>query len=209
MAHKATVSDSGGTAIVTETVKAEAAWDELYKNRKDFGFNQGASPRSKNLFTSNVEEFKSALARLKPEGDEACFVGLDFALDMPWRADPECHRVVVFFSDEPLETGLLIDESKSKADDLVKKIQELGVLLIMFAPESDGYEMLSEADKSQYTTNESTDDGLEKVDFSDVMEQLAKSISTQTKETKRSANKPDPLFDQFDWGTVAAEMKGR
>jgi hypothetical protein len=205
VAHRAIPSKGGGVVVQASTVYEEDAWRALYEEKHNFGFNQGGSGRSDKLFTTSIVDFKASLNALEANWDECTFIGLDFALDMPWRADPGCHRVVVFLSDEQLETGLLVDKQVMQAGALVEKIQELGILIFIVAPESDGYEIIAEADKSEYEMLESEHDGLIDVNFEPLMEQLAKSISKSSIQKHQKQNKPKPLFGQFTWGDGVAD----
>ena len=81
------------------------------------------------FFTSDIAVFQSALSELGPSGDEASFVALDFALDLPWRSHSGSHRVVVLLTDEPMETGTYLKQSLALSDSLIEKIHALKVML--------------------------------------------------------------------------------
>jgi hypothetical protein len=129
------------------------------------------------FFTTDPEELRKGLDRVDVAGDEATIVALDFALDFPWRPRSSCHRVVIALSDEPLETGASVATQQAKISDVIDKIQALGVMLFLVAPESPAFALLAEADKSEYQVIDTTGDGLSTVDFGKVLSFIGMTIS--------------------------------
>lgn len=153
-----------------------------------------------NLFTHSVEEFRTALDKVEPKGNEASLVALDICLDFPWRDAAECHRVVIFLSDQPLEDGALLEAQTEMLDALIDKIQALKVMLFVIAPESDAYDMLAEADKCEYQ-EVGEGNGLSGVNFHKVLEGIGKSVSVSipAKQGMPEAPVERGLFKQADW----------
>ena len=110
-------------------------------------------------------------------------------------------------TDEQLETGLLIKEQLEKIPDLITKIHSLGILLFMIGPGSAGYEELSAANRSTYDVVPKGN-GLARVDFKRVLNQIGKSVSASRAQVIRgSVNKA--LFGQNTWvSSSRTEMRG-
>ena len=154
------------------------------------------------LFTTSVADFTSALSEVKPLGNEASLVALDCCLDFPWRDATNCHRVVIFMTDQALEEGALVELQTEKLDTLIEKIQELKVMLFIIAPESEGYEMISEADKCEYQ-EVTGGGGLAGINYSEVLAGIGKSVSVSiaTLQGLPSAEVERGLFGQSKWAT--------
>lgn len=174
--------------------------EAIYKNR-------GAG-----LFTKDLAEFERSLGDVEVQGDEMSLFGLDFALDFPWRPADTCRRVVVFLTDEPLETGVNVDLQKSQLRNIIAKVHQNRVMLFLVAPNSDGYEVLASADKCIYEAVDESNSGLRNVKFGPLLQSIGKSI------TSAGALNQDPLgaapaapkglFGQEAFGTSDAPIRG-
>ena len=172
--------------------------EALYRQTGDDGF-----------FTRDVEEFKKGLAKLSAGGDEASFVALDVALDFPWRRASECHRVIIVLTDEALETGVVVSEQVKLIPDLIAKIHALKVLLFLVGPESDAYNQISAADKSEYKAVTDAHVGLVGVDFGKVLDAIAKSVSVNTLQTAHTVSSAKRgLFGQAGWVGSSGGLSG-
>lgn len=160
------------------------------------------------FFTSNADEFREGLKQIDVRGDEAALIGLDFALDFPWRDAAQCHRIVIMLTDEPLEQGIAVELQKGKLSELIEKIQRLKVMLFLVAPESEGFNTLCEADRSEYQIVSGLGDGLASVDFRKVFGYIGKSVSKSTIQQSAPVPVTRGLFGQSGWGTSAAEFRG-
>ena len=149
-------------------------------------------------FTEDVSTFQTALAKVETGENEAPLVALDCALDFPWRDAAACRRIVILMTDEPVEGGNYLTESKNKVDALVQKIHTLKVLLYMVTPESEVFERLSAADKSEWDVVEGGD-GLAAVDFSELLNRIAKSISKSQASQINLRAPSKALFGQDKW----------
>ena len=172
--------------------------NEIYKNN---------SLQGGKLFTRDLNEFKDALSRLEPEGDEASIIALDAAADFPFRDSATCHRVIVFLTDEPVDAGEFAVESNNKILDLATKLQNKKIALYMTTPDCSTYDQLSQTDKCEWTVDESR--GLSGVDFTKLMQSIGKSVSmSQTQSIIAEHNNPKPLFGQTTWIPRHGELKG-
>ncbi len=148
-------------------------------------------------FTTDLNEFRAAISDLVAKGDETNFVALDFCLDLPWRTAPDCHRIVVVLTDEPLETGLYIEEQRAKIPELTEKIHRLGVKLFLIGPESAAYDELAMANGSEYEVV-SGGAGLASADFGRLLRQIGKSVSASRAQAVRTGVQR-ALFGQDRW----------
>ena len=157
------------------------------------------------FFTTDLDEFKRGLDKVKVQSDEGPLIALDSSLDFPWRKAAECHRVVIFMTDEPFETSVAPEVERPFLEEIQQKTQDLRVLLFIVAPESPLYEELAEVDKSEYEAVDGQSAGLANVDFRTLLSGIGKSVSvsppnqqgaTTEKRVKRG------LFGQAGWGTI-------
>ena len=161
--------------------------DAIYK-----GGNNGS------FFTKDLSLFKSRLQQIVVKGEEEQLLALDIAMDFPWRPSDGCHRVVVLLTDEPVETGIFVDEQKKRIDALIQKVMDKRIKLFIVAPESDGFYRLASADRCEYDDNGSEQGGLSNVDFSKMLTAIGKSVSVSQFYDGASST-PKPLFDQMEW----------
>ena len=169
------------------------------------------TPKSEYFFTRDLAEFQRGLEQIEVGGDEATLLALDVALDYPWRPRHECHRVLVCLTDEPFETNAARDMQLPRLPELLDKIQKLGVMLFLIAPESDVYSRIGDVDKSEYETVDEVGNGLQSVAFDKVLAYMGKSVSMagqvsgQTKEPRvRRA-----LFGQDQFASTCETIRGR
>ncbi len=199
IAHSTADADGGGVLIRTCSMHEDDPCEALY--------GQGAP--SGQFFTSDVEALRRRLAEIECMGDEASLIGLDFCLDFPWRPADQCHRVVVFMSDEPLETGAAVRHQKEVLPALIDKIQQLRVMLFIVAPDSPGYHELATANRSEYEVVEVGGDGLSGVDFKEVLSYIGKSVSVSM--LQQGAAPPTVqrgLFGQARWVGGSGTFRG-
>lgn len=166
-------------------------------------YDSQANSPAPNFFTRDADLFRRGLDDLEAKGDEANLVALDVCLDMPWRAANECHRVVVLLTDEPVETGLHITESRAAVPDLIEKIRELGVLLYMVGPASKCFDELSAAPRAEFEEIDGGREGLADLDLSDVLSHIGKSVSASVLQRPRSSVARRGLFGQASWGSTS------
>jgi len=140
------------------------AWDNVFFKRLNF--------------TNNTSVFKRVLQKLETGSNEANLQALDWSLDFPWRND--AHKFVIFFTDESVDGGWQPALSRSKLDELMNKIQDLGVsvhIISFSGPDFQDYRKISTIDKCHYIEiNEYND--FNGVGFDKLMEKLGKSVSS-------------------------------
>lgn len=188
-----------GTAFRHRTLYHDECFQALYS----------AAQSQDRFFTTDASEFKDGLARISVQGDEAPLVGLDFALDFPWRGAAQCHRIIIMLTDEPLEQGVAVEWQKSKLSEIIDKIHALRVMLFLVAPESDGFSTLCEADRSEYQVVPVLGDGLHSVDFRNVLNYIGKSVSKSNAGPPPASAVAKGLFGQASWGTTQVEFRGK
>ncbi len=189
VAHAATVSGPRGESfsfsVTTVQTRNTKTLDAVYR-----------SDGSK-LFTIDIEAFRRTLGTVVVRGDETPLVALDVALDFPWRSEAECHRVVVFLTDEPLETSLTPQRFTPRVPELIRKLMEQRVLLFLTTPDSAGYEELATADRCEWEVT-GQGNGLANVDFKKLLQAIGKSISLSAAR-QAPQSKAAALFGQDRW----------
>jgi len=170
---------------------------------------QGQQGQRGSFFTTDIAEFKRGLDKVEVQGDEGPLVALDSCLDFPWRKAGECHRVVIFMTDEPFETSSAPETERQFLEELLQKTQDLKVLLFIVAPDSPAYEELAEVDKSEYEAVDGQSTGLANVDFRKLLSGIGKSVSVSTANQQGSTAEKRVkrgLFGQADWGTMEGSV---
>ena len=150
------------------------------------------------FFTNDISAFQAALSEVRTGDNECPYLALDCALDLPWRQVAGCHRVVVLFTDEPVEGGNRQEESIRLRSSLIDKLHKLKVLLYLITPASDGFEVLSAVDKSEWIVVEGGD-GLKNVQFGQLLGDIGKSISASQTSGDAPATTRRALFGQDRW----------
>jgi hypothetical protein len=156
----------------------------------------GGNPR---LFTNDVAAFQRALSEVRTGDNESPIVAVDTALDFPWRDRGGVHRVVIVLTDEPVEGGNRVAESKRLIPDLIQKLHALKVQLFVVSPDSEGFEHLASANGADWNVV-AGGDGLRSVDFGKLLGGIAKSITKS--QTPLGAPPPTvrrALFGQNRW----------
>lgn len=166
-----------------------------------------ASLQSSPLFTSDIDSFCEALSRLECGGDECTVPMLDIAADFPFRDAATCHRVIVLLTDEPVDDGVYVSQSKAKLMELAQKLQSKKIALYMTTPDCPVFDTLSQVDKCEWNVDSSR--GLEGIDFTKLMQSIGKSVSmSQTNAAEHGGNAPKPLYNESAWKSVAVGESG-
>lgn len=174
---------------------------ESVHNRSLLAALYGLPSQATRFFSHDVEEVRRRLAEIRTEGDEASLVALDCVLDFPWRQAAACHRVVILMTDEAFETGAWQAPQVARLGDLVRKIQDLKVMLYLVTPESEVFSRLSEVDKCEHIVVDASGDGLKSVDFAEVLGFVGKSVSMSTLQAPPPAAATRALYGQATWRT--------
>ncbi|MBQ3343450.1 MAG: VWA domain-containing protein [Kiritimatiellae bacterium] len=195
LAYNTAYNCDGKAGMVFDTVKKRnmEVLDGLYRSSGDA--NGGSAS---GFFTSDVNEFRSALQRVECDGDETSAPAIDMAADFPFRDASTCHRVVILLTDERMEDGTCVQESNSKLAALATKLQDRGIMLYMVTPRSDMYDTLSPIDKCEWMVVGDDSNGLSNVDFGKLMQTIGKSVSV-SQTGKGAAVDPRPLFNEANW----------
>ena len=141
--------------------------------------------RSKNGAV-DTDSFMRRLDGVRCKGDEDTVFALDCAADFPYGPLVSTRRVMVLFTDEKIEDGVLkqesVGENLSQVEKVMAKIVERHISLYVFAPASPVTDMMSEFSRV-YLTNvpefrpEATDTWSD-IDFARVLEMMGKSVSS-------------------------------
>ena len=189
---------NGSDSMRLETLNksGKSVLDSLYGGGGSL-FQGGSGGNPSDFFTSDVSKFRDGLERVNCRGDEATILALDIAADFPFRDAKTCHRAVVLFTDEAVDDGTFVEESKSKLMDLAKKYQDKKIMLFMVTPDCPTFDTLSQIDKCEWTVDESS--GLGDINFGKLMESIGKSVSISQTSSSSSKNAPTPLFNESNW----------
>lgn len=177
---------NGRLTLQTVNCKGKDVLDEVYK-----GGLQGS-----NLFTKDLDKFIAEVDSLNTICDEANILALDIATDFPFRDASNCHRAIILMTDENVDGGDFVGLSRSKINELAKKLQEKRIALYLITPDCDVYDFLSQCDKAEWTVTEDFD----KLDFTKLLQSIGKSISvSQTAAVSKRDDRPKPLFNESSW----------
>jgi len=157
-----------------------------------------------NPFVRDVGALKAQLAQLKAQGGgdepESLLDALYKVATMPavpkgsqsedpqkWRYRSDAARVVIVFTDAPFKESLSIPEAKGGSlQDVANVVMANRIILSLFAPNFEGYDRLSQIDKSEWEVVEfdglNPQEALQKftsdpVNFKTTLKQLAASVS--------------------------------
>ena len=126
-------------------------------------------------FTNQIQVFQAGLSKIVSKGDEHTLPALDFALDMDWR--PDARRIVIAFTDEPATQSFEGESHIDQLPALLRKVYELGVILVFFGPRTKEYQSLQQIPKSIVQFIRRKQD-LHRGDFSEIMRTLGGTLST-------------------------------
>ena len=157
-----------------------------------------------NVFVRDVAALKSQLAALEANGGgdepESLLDTLYKVASMPaipkglqseepdkWRYRSDAARVVIVFTDAPFKETMSIPEAKGGSlQDVANVVMANRIILSLFAPNFEGYDRLSQIDKSEWEVVEfeglNPQEALQKftsdpVNFRNTLKQLAASVS--------------------------------
>lgn len=198
VAHSASETQEGA-AVFQRSLYNPMLIEALYSDRS----------QAARFFTTDVEEFRRGLQDVPVKGNEASLIALDSALDFPWRDARQCHRVVIFMTDEKFETGVCVTEQRAQLPALQKKIQQLRVMLYIVAPDSPGFTELAAVDRSEYEVVGGQGRGLADVDFRQVLNYIGKSVSVSTLQATATESATRGLFGQASWTQGKFELTGQ
>ncbi|MBQ6010305.1 MAG: VWA domain-containing protein [Kiritimatiellae bacterium] len=149
-------------------------------------------PRGELFFTSSkngavdTDSFMRRLDGVRCKGDEDTVFALDCAADFPYGPLESTRRVMVLFTDEKIEDGVLKQESVgegfSQIEKVMEKIVDRHISLYVFAPASPVTDMMSEFSrvflKNVPEFRPEATDTWANIDFARVLEMMGKQVSS-------------------------------
>lgn len=125
-------------------------------------------------FTKDTTKFSSALNSIETGADEFTAGAIDYCISgFKWR--DVSNRFLLLFTDEVLEGGDRVEESKSKFPELLKKIVNNHIYLNFYGPRCPYYSQFSQLSKANAVFLEN--DNFNGLDFKKIMEGLGKTVS--------------------------------
>lgn len=173
----------------------------------------GAAPARDDLFFTrskdgavDVETFMRRLDGIRCKGDEDTVFALDCAADFPFGPLESTRRVVVLFTDEKVEDGVLglesVGENFARLEKVMGKIVDRHVGLYAFAPASPATDLMSEFSRVYMTAvpefrPEATGTWAN-VDFGRILEMMGRTVSSSLS-GGREQDWSRALFGQNAW----------
>jgi hypothetical protein len=144
-------------------------------------------------FCTDVDDFVKALGRVRShDSDEFTLPALDFAADFRWRE--KVHKIIFLFSDEPIRQGHRADFQESRMPELMKKLTELQIKLIIRGVECPVFRRLSaNVPRAEYAVAGGHFEMIGE-DFSNLMFAMGKSVSMNSTGSQfghRNSTSPD------------------
>lgn len=173
----------------------------------------GTIPSPEGLFFTNslneiveTETFMRRLEGVRCKGDEDTVFALDCAADFPFDSLESTRRVMVVFTDEKIEEGVLkedsIGENFSLVEQVMKKIVDRHISLYLFAPESPVTEVISDFPRV-FTTSvpafrPGATDVWQGIDFVKILERIGTRVSCSLSGGNEQ-NFSRAIFGQNSW----------
>lgn len=134
----------------------------------------------------DTDMFVRRLDGVRCKGDEDTVFALDCAADFPYGPLESTRRVMVLFTDEKIEDGVLkqesIGEGFSKVEKVMKKIVDRHIVLYVFAPASPVTDMMSEFSRVYFKNvpefRPEVTDIWANINFAHVLEMMGKQVSS-------------------------------
>lgn len=162
----------------------------------------------------DIETFCNRLDSVTCCADENTPLALDCAGDFPF--DPICNtrRIIVLFTDEKLEDGVLkneaLGENCSILDKVMNKItNQRHITLYYFGPQCEGAEVISEYPRvivknvKDYAERREGEDVWAEIDFEAVLEGMAKNISKSVLQVVDEGDYDRAVYGQDKWDLEA------
>lgn len=128
-------------------------------------------------FTENIEDFRTAIGRMKAEwGNEFTLPALDFAMDYDFRQ--QTHKVIILFSDEPVRGGAQVKFQLSKLDELIEKATMIHVKFFIFAPDCPSLKQIANLVPGSSFTDIRRHEEFFTSNFSEVLKKIGKTVSS-------------------------------
>lgn len=188
-------------------------------------FYHGSDEEKEEFFTKSgdgvieLEKFCNSLNDIHCSADENTPLALDCAADFPFEPMGVTRRVIILFTDERLETGVLkqsaLGEDPEDPQNLVflekimDKIQQRHITLYFFGPECNSTELISEYSRVFVTSVKAAEERLDGesswdgIDFEKVLEGMGKKISASVVQTLEEPAYVPATFGQDEWSSTA------
>jgi hypothetical protein len=152
-------------------------------------------------FTTDVNKFKSELAKVETNANEYTPAAIDYCLTkFDWR--PSTSKFLVVFTDEVAEGGFEPDYFSEKFDELLTKIQSKHIYLHFYGPRCKFYGRFYQ--QSRCFPEYLGDKDFQKIDFSSLLTKLGKTVSNSVSSPQQTINQTssssDMIFDLNEAG---------
>ena len=183
----------GGTEVFDELYRAGAGTISRLFQRQH-------SISRDSFFTQDPDRFTTALAAIKPKGDEEMLIALDIAADFPFGPLADTKRVIALFSDEAFEASQSRGKAGDKLPALCDKLQSRHIQLFAAIPDGPTAQLLAAVDRSEIELIDAGG-GMKNVDFSKLLGQMGKSISVSAVQGIGEGAFEKGLYGQASWTT--------
>ena len=162
----------------------------------------------------DVETFCNRLDQIQCCADENTPLALDCAADFPFEPIGTTRRIIVLFTDEKLEDGVLREEALGDNCSTLEKImdkisRERHISLYYFGPQCEGAEIMSEYSRvfvnfvKEYKEREDGEDIWAEINFEEILTSMAKNISRSVLQVIDEGDYAKAVFGQDQWNLRA------
>ncbi|SMG35484.1 VWA domain-containing protein [Fibrobacter sp. UWB13] len=162
----------------------------------------------------DVETFCNRLDSIKCCADENTPLALDCASDFPFEPICTTRRIIIVFTDEKLEDGVLKQEALgnncSEIEKVMNKItNQRHASLYYFGPQCEGVEVMEDYPRvivtnvKEYKERAEGEDIWSNIDFEKILESMGKSISHSVLEVVDEGNFDKAVYGQDKWDLEA------
>lgn len=149
------------------------------------------------FFTSDISLVSRKISSKTCKGNSAMLVALDSVMDFPWRPVNSCRRVVVLITDKPCEAS--IDKGRKyipKTGLIARKMLARQISLIIIAPQSNAFSILSQYATCQYNVIGKTED-IASFDFNTIVPFITRQLQPSLQEPSDFSYRA--IFGQNTW----------
>ena len=161
----------------------------------------------------DTQAFCAALDRIECCADENTPLALDCAADFPFEPLCTTRRVIVLFTDEKLEDGVLKKEALGDdcclIDKVMNKVMTRHITLYYFGPECEGTGVIGEFPRvsvssvKDYKSRTENEDVWSEIDFEKVLEGIGKSVTTSVLQIVDEDELEKAVYGQDQWPAEA------
>ena len=157
----------------------------------------------------DVEAFCDRLDKIQCCADENTPLALDCAADFPFEPMAVSRRIIILFTDERLEDGVLKNEvlgdNCSNIDKIMKKIKKRHIKLYYFGPVCDGVVLMDECgaivntDVKAYQDRDENEDVWGVIDFEKILQKMGEDISKSALQIVDEGDFSKAVYGQDKW----------